>query len=477
MSLHHLAKHIAAHGRGEDSILIHMTPKEVAGLQSLAVANGGSLTINPHTGLPEAGFLSAILPMIAGAAATVLTGGAAAPVLSGLAGAGAGAVTKGATTGDWSAGSLLGGALSGFGGAGIGNALGAAGGAGAAGAAEAAGAVTPGMTAADLGLDAINQQAVAAGLSSGAAGAAGTGAAGAMLPGAAIDIGSNVVPQSLGAMGQGAGNVLTNAGAAEKFLGDVGLKNAGAAVMGGAMAYEPKPYEKPADEPITYKRTKYHLGDINTSDPSKPYFGTQGFDPYEEYTLAEGGEVPKSKVSDYLSKLNTTLTSAPPPIQARQAAPTPPASTTPSIDTTAVAPSFNPANFMNLGGYNGIGAFFRPGMATGNVKYDAANGRFTYAGGGGVASLGAYSDGGRLLRGPGDGVSDDIPAVINRDDGSSQEARLADGEFVVDAQTVSRLGNGSTEAGARKLYAMMDRIHAIKTKPGKNLNAEKYLPA
>ena len=77
---------------------------------------------------------------------------------------------------------------------------------------------------------------------------------------------------------------------------------------------------------------------------------------------------------------------------------------------------------------------------------------------GGLASLGGYSDGGRLLRGPGDGVSDDIPASIHRDDGTKQEARLADGEFVFPARIVSEIGNGSTEAGAQKLYAAMDKI-------------------
>ena len=94
-------------------------------------------------------------------------------------------------------------------------------------------------------------------------------------------------------------------------------------------------------------------------------------------------------------------------------------------------------------------------------------------------NLGGYSDGGRLLRGPGDGVSDSIPAVI----GKKQPARLADGEFVVPARIVSELGNGSTEAGARKLYAMMDRIQKArgktvgKGKVAKNSRAEKYLPA
>jgi len=97
---------------------------------------------------------------------------------------------------------------------------------------------------------------------------------------------------------------------------------------------------------------------------------------------------------------------------------------------------------------------------------------------GGLGSLGGYSDGGRLLRGPGDGVSDSIPASI----GDRQPARLADGEFVVPARIVSEIGNGSTEAGARKLYAMMDRVQNARAKTtGKkqvatNTNAAKYLP-
>lgn len=98
---------------------------------------------------------------------------------------------------------------------------------------------------------------------------------------------------------------------------------------------------------------------------------------------------------------------------------------------------------------------------------------------GGISTLGGYSDGGRLLRGPGDGVSDSIPAVI----GHKQPARLADGEFVVPARIVSEIGNGSTEAGARKLYAMMDRVQKArgktvgKGKVAKNTRADKFLPA
>lgn len=94
-----------------------------------------------------------------------------------------------------------------------------------------------------------------------------------------------------------------------------------------------------------------------------------------------------------------------------------------------------------------------------------------YMPGGGIAM---YA-GGRYLRGPGDGVSDSIPAKFEK---SGRPARLADGEFVIDARTVSEIGNGSSEAGARKLYAMMDRVHkARKTaKRGKPSGADKYLP-
>ena len=105
----------------------------------------------------------------------------------------------------------------------------------------------------------------------------------------------------------------------------------------------------------------------------------------------------------------------------------------------------------------------------------AAGGLMRYAAGG-IADLGGYSDGGRLLRGPGDGVSDSIPATI----AGKQPARLADGEFVVPARIVSEIGNGSTEAGAKKLYAMMDRVQNARKKSFKNVaantKADKYLP-
>jgi len=93
------------------------------------------------------------------------------------------------------------------------------------------------------------------------------------------------------------------------------------------------------------------------------------------------------------------------------------------------------------------------------------------------ANLGGYASGGnpRLLKGPGDGMSDNIPATI----GGKQPARLADGEFVVPADVVSHLGNGSTEAGAKKLHQMMDKIRMDRTgkkKQAPAVKAGKYIP-
>ena len=82
---------------------------------------------------------------------------------------------------------------------------------------------------------------------------------------------------------------------------------------------------------------------------------------------------------------------------------------------------------------------------------------------------------GGYLDGAGDGMSDSIPATIE----GKQPARLADGEFVVPADVVSHLGNGSTKAGSKRLYAMLDKVRKARTgttKQGKQIHAEKYIP-
>jgi hypothetical protein len=90
-------------------------------------------------------------------------------------------------------------------------------------------------------------------------------------------------------------------------------------------------------------------------------------------------------------------------------------------------------------------------------------------------SLGSYSDGGHFLKGPGDGMSDDIPATI----ADKHPARLANEEFVIPADVVSHLGNGSSESGAKVLYDMMAKIRKARTgnpKQGKQIDAHKFMP-
>ncbi len=161
--------------------------------------------------------------------------------------------------------------------------------------------------------------------------------------------------------------------------------------------------------------------------------------------------------------------------------PAPPNDSIPDVSmspvSTVAPPAAPPGDDGDSAGDDAVGGYYSRGKLNYRSKNMAAGG---YAMGGGLGSLGSYSDGGRLLRGPGDGVSDSIPATIGA---KRQPARLADGEFVIPARIVSELGNGSTDAGAKKLYAMMDRVQRArgkttgKNKVAANSRADKYLPA
>lgn len=92
---------------------------------------------------------------------------------------------------------------------------------------------------------------------------------------------------------------------------------------------------------------------------------------------------------------------------------------------------------------------------------------------GGLASL--KKPKGKYLRGDTDGMADEIPARID----GEQEARLSDGEFVIPADVVSHLGNGNSDAGAKKLEQMMSQIRKARTgspKQGKQINPDKFMP-
>jgi len=150
MTTSHTAHGLASLGRHGDTMLVHMSPHEVAGLNYLAKKQGTHLTVNPHTGLPEAfslgGFFSSLLPMFAGA----LTGGAGAPLWAGIA---AGAATGAATNKNHLMGALTGG-LGGYGGFGLGQGLAAAGAAPSAAPIVEAGGYVPGtVEGANTGLN------------------------------------------------------------------------------------------------------------------------------------------------------------------------------------------------------------------------------------------------------------------------------------------------------------------------------------
>jgi hypothetical protein len=89
-NLHPIAQAVQSQGRGKDTQLVHMTPNEVQGLHALAKAHGGSLSINPSTGLPEAGFLDSMLPTILGIGLAAATGGTSLAAYPGMIGLGIG---------------------------------------------------------------------------------------------------------------------------------------------------------------------------------------------------------------------------------------------------------------------------------------------------------------------------------------------------------------------------------------------------
>jgi len=299
---------LASLGRNGDSMLVHMNPSEVAGLQGLAMAQGGSLTINPHTGLPEAfnlgGFFKSLLPTIVGGVASMIPGMqfASYPMLTGiLAGAATGALTNknkllGAVTGG----------LGGYSGANIMGAGKAA--AGAMGSAEAAktaatnagigggssglatgGGYIPGATS---GADLAYNNAMMAAQSGGAANSAISGASGAMdvdkllAAGKPIGMANTVAstaslppdPTFLGNMGnafkgiggaatgnQAAIDAYTKSIGAESALGALGktaLPFGGAAVMGGLE--ESDIYGKPMQRAEAEKYDPYARLDLGS---------------------------------------------------------------------------------------------------------------------------------------------------------------------------------------------------------------------
>ena len=427
MSLQQAAQHLAAQGRGKDTTLVHMTPNEVRGLQQIAMAAGGSLSINPSTGLPEAGFLDDMMPMIIGAGLIAATGGAAAPAIMGMSapaaiGLGVGGV-QALRTGNLMEGVKAG--LGAYGGAGLAGGLMGAG-VGAAQNAAIAGAPTS-VVGSELTQQGLANQ-------------------------AAAEATKTALANPLATAGQGIQGLGTSEGwknLASSSGGAMGLAKYGLAGLAPMMMDEPEAPPPTTPDANMGQRYSYSAG------PTTPF-------PQPDVPRAGSPEQFQS-----FGKEQRFFTPSYTKINADQAK---------SLYGFAEGGDVNFRYDPSTQQFETAGQSLAPqGQADGGE----VDGGLTHAYAAGGYNLGDYSDGGRLLRGPGDGVSDSIPAMI----GKKQPARLADGEFVVPARIVSELGNGSTEAGARKLYAMMDRVQSVrgktvgKGKVAKNSRAERYLPA
>ena len=399
------ARHLQAQGRGEDTALIHMTPGEVKGLQALAVAHGGSLTINPTTGLPEAGFLKNLLPTLIGAGLMLIPGvnAIAAPWMIG---AGVGGF-EALRTGDLGKGLMAG--LGAFGGAGLTSALSAAGAASAAPSAMSVPGQAGGSLLADVaahtGAEALlptaGQMSMAPGSQSLAqAMGAGAGSAGSVGSPLAMTLEQGIAAQqaaaqpSLANMGAGLQN-LANPGGVRQFGsafvdatgGKMGAGLAGAGLAAPLMQQEPiefpepeksnyaGPY-KPSERQVRYPtdRDPYDSSEFSYFSPSNPF-------PY-----AKGGKV---GLED--------------------------------------------------------GSFIVDARTVSEIGNGSSNAGQEY-----LAKFGGVP-----IKGPGDGVSDSIKASI----GGAQPARVARDEVKFEPKAVKQLGGGNAKRGTAKLYAMMDQAH------------------
>jgi hypothetical protein len=585
MGLHNTAHYLKSKGRGRDTELVHMSPREIKGLQALALAHGGSLTINPETGLPEAGFLEQILPIVAGAALSFIPGVgpfAAAALVGGGYGLATGSVEKGLMAG-----------LGAYGGAGLTTSLASAGSEAARTAAQQT-AVEGFKTTGQEALTNAATQALPQGYST--AGNAFTPTemlSGSVNPTQFANIQANaaqnfISPQNfpgltpaqiqasqasvpdlirggaapeniMGSLGRAsatqaapagvtAGNIATglkevstSLPAAGSFLGsNVGtIGSAALPLLAGDQqqttppgyqedeydrelkgyrlgpnyqAYEaprPNPYYRPVyaaqggimqlqggggpvermsqmNTALNPQGGMYPQGMIDKTQyalPTQRPTSMEVLDAGAQRTFAEGGIARyrnKGQVNvlqDYIDRQGQ-----------QQMGPLPESVGIPrtgifrDTDVDTARKDALTAAMIRLG-KTGKGAGIKPialpktsikGLgdirgATPEIEQAAAGGTMRY-------NLGGYSDGGRMLKGPGDGMSDSIPASI----AGKQPARLADGEFVIPADVVSHLGNGSTDAGAKKLYGMMDKIRKARTgkkKQAPAVKASKYMPA
>jgi len=509
-----MAQQLQGQGRGEDSVLVHMTPGEVNSLRGLAQQFGGDLSTNPNTGLPEASFLKKMLPMILGAIAAPLTGGLINPMTAGLL-VGAGQT---ALTGDIRKGLMAG--LGAYGGA----ALGGAAGLGKIGATKTLGGVdiVGGGAGAGAGTGAAPMSVIP-----GAAGTVGTGTAAetaaklglegfapkgaaTLLSGGAPTGGMSLIPQV------GATTAKTGlAGFGQKFgqAASVGLKGAaakyapyaaGLGLYGGLSSAMQPSMLTPEEEENKYKYEgpyypKPRTFRSRTLEEMKRANGA-AFDflepePPPVPRMAEGGVASLPAAGDFQAAVDFFSRNSPGAITASMYSP-------PSVKHVPVPKTSDPATGTG-GGAGGANAIDLANMYGGRMSSEIASGppqinvSSGYGTGGGyedfteplarggevnmkdgsfvvdartVSEMGNGSSnagierlaamGGRPVRGGGDGVSDSVPARI----GGKQKARVARDEVIFSPEAILRLGSGSHSKGTQKLYALMNKAHKARKK-------------
>jgi hypothetical protein len=414
------ARTLASYGRNGDDMLVHVSRKELEGIRALT---GRDFTRNPDTGLPEAFNFASLLPIAAGIGASILTGGAAAPLVgaaaSGVTSAGL-AAARGASAQDALTQGLISGATSYAGGqllAGVGDAAGAAaGGAGDAAAQSAASsAANPGALSYNLGdaAGSANNAVLSAAGSNPGAMAYNAGAVTPPAPAPAAAAAPQTIGERASAFGTRLSNIASDPGAAISKIGEnISNNKFSALIAGGGMLSQANDMfgnqrRMPGEPEYDPNRYPEQFPTTPRSFTPPPAGYRPGAGPEYRY-FAEGGLASVRKDEGYT------------------------------------------ANVMNEAKAALLGEHPRPREAIA---------RFREAFGDEALNLLRDRISPGRVRGAGGGMDDLVPGSIE----GRQKVRLADGEFVVPADVVSGLGDGSTDQGVRKLHGLMDKVRQQRT--------------
>lgn len=438
-----VAQGLASLGRGEDTMLMHITPEEFQDFNEMAQAAGYEhIPINPYTGLPEYGFGKAfksvrkavskvVKSVTSSPIATTLLSAVAAPAFGIsplMMGLGLGGITA-LSTGDIGKGFMTG--LSAYGGANLGQGLGAL-----------------GKNVATSGFE--------SGLATGGGWDAATGAmAASPVPTVASTYAPAGLTEHLGNMASGVESLFTN----PITTSYENLKTALGTVVPGTEAVP----GKTITGTIGDQAVSLNLPGVDAV-PASVTAGT-GMDVAQVF----GGPALQAGLSLAGSSLEEPEELSQEEIDRLQGTNYDPDRTFTIPESTELALRDNP-DVLPIPVQQGPAAsYYTPEELE---ELSRVSQGITYAKQGGLMNLAS----GKYLQGRGDGMSDSIKANID----GEQEARLSAGEFVLPADVVSHLGNGSSEAGANKLYSMMDRLRKDRTgttKQGREIDPYNYMPA